>query len=99
VSASADKTINLWAWSKVAVDGEAPRLSVTHQKAINTGQDVLCVRVSPNGNLIAASLISNVIKARASRACRRPIQHCLRSWILLQECMRVRAGSCMWWRS
>ena len=63
VSASADKYIRLWRWTKVAgADGAAARLSIEQDKAINTGQDVLCVRVSPDGNLIAASLISNVIK-------------------------------------
>jgi U3 small nucleolar RNA-associated protein 12 len=62
VSASADKYIKLWKWTRVEDSGAAARLSAEQDKVINTGQDVLCVKVSPDGNLMAASLISNVIK-------------------------------------
>jgi U3 small nucleolar RNA-associated protein 12 len=62
VSASADKYVKVWEWTRVDAEGEAPRIGVELQKSINTGQVVLCARVSPDGNLVAVSLISNVIK-------------------------------------
>lgn len=62
VSASADKFVKLWKWSRVETEGAAARLSAEEDKAINTEQDVLCAKVSPDGNLLAVSLISNVIK-------------------------------------
>lgn len=65
ISASADHYLKFWEWGAEATgDAGATRITVTQTKAINTGQDVLCVRVSPDGKLVAASLISNVIKVR-----------------------------------
>ena len=73
VSASADKTLKMWAWGKVANGEECvPRLTITADKSVSTGQDVLAVRVSPDGHLIAASLISNVIKVQYSLRGARP---------------------------
>jgi WD40 repeat protein len=62
VSASADKYVKVWQWARVDAEGAVPRIGVELQKSVNTGQVVLCVRVSPDGNLVAVSLISNVIK-------------------------------------
>lgn len=62
ISGSADQSLKIWHWESAAGEGPAQRLGITEAAAINTGQDVLCVRVSPDGKLVAASLISNVIK-------------------------------------
>jgi U3 small nucleolar RNA-associated protein 12 len=66
ISASADHYLKFWEWGATQGDDGtgATRVTVSQTKAINTGQDVLCVRVSPDGKLVAASLISNVIKVR-----------------------------------
>jgi U3 small nucleolar RNA-associated protein 12 len=60
VSCSADKHIKVWKWD-ASKDGGV-HVSLTEAVSINAGQDVLCVKVSPDSKLIAASLVSNVIK-------------------------------------
>ena len=72
ISGSADKYIRVWSWARVDTEDDndadggqgaaGRRLTISQDTAISTGQDVLCVRVSPDGNLVAASLVSNVIK-------------------------------------
>lgn len=62
VSCSADGYVKLWKWA--AGEKGSVKLTVTEALSINTGQDVLCVRLSPDSKLLAASLLSNVIKAR-----------------------------------
>lgn len=54
--------MKLWKWA--AGEEGSVKLTATEELSINTGQDVLCVRLSPDSKLLAASLISNVIKAR-----------------------------------
>lgn len=61
VSCSADGHVKVWKWA--AGDQGNVKLTATEALSINTGQDVLCVRLSPDSKLLAASLISNVIKA------------------------------------
>eukprot|EP00892_Ulva_mutabilis_P003716 jgi/Ulvmu1/1716/UM116_0030.1 len=60
VSCSADGYIKIWKWA--VGEQSSAMLTVTEALSINTGQDVLCVRISPDSKLLAASLISNVIK-------------------------------------
>lgn len=64
VSCSADGYVKVWKWA--AGEDHAARLTLEEALSINTGQDVLCVRLSPDSKLLAASLISNVIKVCAA---------------------------------
>lgn len=64
VSCSADKHVKVWKWD--TADESSSELSITEDVSINTGQDVLCVKISPDSKLIACSLVSNVIKVCGS---------------------------------
>lgn len=64
VSCSADKHVKVWKWG--TSEESSSQLSLTQDKSINTGQDVLCVKISPDSKLIACSLVSNVIKVLLS---------------------------------
>ena len=62
VSGSADKTLKFWHWTTTQAETGPAMLSIKLATSVNTGQDVVCVRVSPDGSLVAASLINMVIK-------------------------------------
>ena len=64
VSCSADKHVKVWKWS--TSEDSSSGLRLTEAVSINTGQDVLCVKISPDSKLIACSLVSNVIKVTSS---------------------------------
>lgn len=65
VSGSADKQVKFWQWD-VAAGGEggAKQLVVRHTRTLKMADDVLCVRISPDGKLIAVALLDSTIKVR-----------------------------------
>lgn len=73
VSASADKTVKFWEWRLVDVedeDDDAPEgeratrreLTVAHVKTLQMAEDVLSVRITPDGKLLSVSLLDNTLK-------------------------------------
>lgn len=72
VSGSADKDVKFWEWDLVAAgapaaDGAAPegagsRLGVAHARTLKMTDDVLCVRVSPDGRLLAVALLDSTVR-------------------------------------
>lgn len=65
VSGSADKTVKFWQWSVVVGRDGAQSLRIVHVRTLRMADDVLCVRVSPDGKLLAVSLLDSTIKVRA----------------------------------
>ncbi|RNA37212.1 WD repeat-containing 3, partial [Brachionus plicatilis] len=64
VSAGADKTVRFWNFELVD-DEESKtkkRLSFIHQKTLKLDDDVLCIKISPNGKLIAVALLDTTVK-------------------------------------
>ncbi|CAF0833995.1 unnamed protein product [Brachionus calyciflorus] len=64
VSGGADKTVRFWNFELVD-DEESKtkkRLSFIHQKSLKLDDDVLCVKISPNGRLIAVALLDTTVK-------------------------------------
>ncbi|KAG1662756.1 hypothetical protein FOA52_006781 [Chlamydomonas sp. UWO 241] len=62
VSGSADKTVKFWQWKVVVATDGAKTLKLQHTRTLKMADDVLCVRVSPDGKLLAASLLDATIK-------------------------------------
>ncbi|KAG2501235.1 hypothetical protein HYH03_001042 [Edaphochlamys debaryana] len=64
ISGAADKTIKLWQWSVVAAEGGsgARKLRLSHARTIAMADDVLCVRLSPDGKLLAVALLDSTVK-------------------------------------
>ncbi len=57
VSGSADKEVKFWEWAIVEQDGtQARQLTVNNTRTLNMTDEVLCVRISPNGMLRCAML-------------------------------------------
>ena len=71
VSCSADHSVKFWEWEILSAGpkesaGQAPasrRLSARHARTLKMSDDVLCVRISPDGRLIAAALLDSTIQA------------------------------------
>lgn len=71
VSCSADHSVKFWEWEilsagAVGSAGQAPasrRLSARHARTLKMADDVLCIRISPDGRLIAAALLDSTIQA------------------------------------
>ncbi|GIL45803.1 hypothetical protein Vafri_2953 [Volvox africanus] len=61
-SGAADKTVKLWHWSVVAEEGKAKSLRVRHVKTVSVADDVLSVRLSPDGKLLAVALLDATVK-------------------------------------
>ncbi|GLI64000.1 hypothetical protein VaNZ11_007154, partial [Volvox africanus] len=61
-SGAADKTVKLWHWSVVAGEGGAKSLRVSHVKTVSVADDVLSVRLSPDGKLLAVALLDATVK-------------------------------------
>ena len=56
VSGSADKEVKFWEWSIVEQDGtQARQLTVNNTRTLKMTDEVLCVRISPNGMLRCAA--------------------------------------------
>lgn len=52
ISGSADKEVKFWEWAVVELEGvQARQLTVSNTRTLKMTDDVLCVRVSPNGVL------------------------------------------------
>ncbi|WFD35664.1 beta transducin [Malassezia cuniculi] len=68
VTCSADKDVKFWDFEMVDGEqdgGEAPsaqRLSLVHVRTLKLTDDVLCARFSPDGRLLAVSLLDNTVK-------------------------------------
>eukprot|EP00798_Chlamydomonas_sp_ICE-L_P003607 gene3607-13691_t len=62
VSGSADKSVKFWQWSVVVTAEGAKELRLTNTRTLKMADDVLCVKVSPDGKLIAVSLLDATIK-------------------------------------
>ncbi|KAL4429403.1 hypothetical protein ABPG77_005177 [Micractinium sp. CCAP 211/92] len=63
VSGSADHNIKFWEWGVAAdPDTGAKQLAINHTRTLKMTDDVLCVRVSPNGKLLATSLLDSTVR-------------------------------------
>ncbi|GIL71861.1 hypothetical protein Vretimale_671 [Volvox reticuliferus] len=61
-SGAADKAVKLWHWSVVAEPGGAKSLRVSHVRTVSMADDVLSVRLSPDGKLLAVALLDATVK-------------------------------------
>ncbi|TKY84971.1 hypothetical protein EX895_006051 [Sporisorium graminicola] len=77
VSASADKEVKFWEFEMQVPEDESegekddaeegkaqgpPQLALVHVRTLKMTDDVLCARFSPNGKLLALSLLDNTVK-------------------------------------
>ncbi|RUP50042.1 WD40-repeat-containing domain protein [Jimgerdemannia flammicorona] len=63
VTGSADKDIKFWDFDMVEEEANRPkRLTLVHMRTLKMSDDVLCVRYSPDQNLIAVSLLDATVK-------------------------------------
>ena len=67
VSGSADKTAKFWDFQVVQEEipgtkRTTPRLKLVHTRVLKVNDDVLSVRFSPNGKLLAVALLDNTVK-------------------------------------
>lgn len=61
--------VKVWQWAVVsAPDGGARQLRLAHSRSVAMADDVLAVRVSPDGKLIAVALLDSTVKVRGARA-------------------------------
>eukprot|EP00891_Asterochloris_glomerata_P007696 jgi/Astpho2/7696/e_gw1.00115.7.1_t len=63
VSGSADHSVKFWEWA-IAVDEASSRrqLTISHTRTLEMTDDVLGIRVTPNGKLIAVALLDSTVK-------------------------------------
>lgn len=61
VSGSGDKTVKFWDLDLVERD-HAKVLTLVHTRTLEMSEDVLCVRLTPNGKLLAVSLLDSTVK-------------------------------------
>ncbi len=55
MSGSADKEVKFWEWAIVEQDGtQARQLTINNTRTLKMTDEVLCVRISPNGMLRCA---------------------------------------------
>lgn len=63
VTSSGDQTVKFWDYELLTAEGEtSKRLSIVHTRTLQLEEDALCVRVSPDGRLIAVSLLDSTVK-------------------------------------
>lgn len=70
VTCSADKEVRFWEFEMVQPEAQdegegapgAPHLALVHTRTLKVADDVLCARFSPNGKLLAISLLDNTVK-------------------------------------
>ncbi|KAI0832523.1 WD-repeat-containing protein [Trametes gibbosa] len=66
VSGSADRDVKFWEFEKKPANGDNPRsaslLTLVHIRTLKMTDDVLSVRYSPNGKLLAVALLDSTIK-------------------------------------
>lgn len=61
VSGSGDKTVKFWDFDLVDREG-TKNLVLVHTRTLEMAEDVLCVRITPNGKLLAVSLMDSTVK-------------------------------------
>lgn len=61
VSGSGDKTVKFWDLDLAEKEG-AKVLTLVHTRTLQMSEDVLCVRLTPNGKLLAVSLMDSTVK-------------------------------------
>ncbi|CAH1798543.1 unnamed protein product, partial [Owenia fusiformis] len=63
VSGGADKQLKFWNFELISdEDTTSKRLSLVHVRTLKMSDDVLCVKFSPDGRLVAAALLDNTVK-------------------------------------
>ncbi|KAI0375739.1 WD-repeat-containing protein [Pilatotrama ljubarskyi] len=66
VSGSADKDVKFWEFEKKPANSDNPRssslLTLVHVRTLKMTDDVLSVRYSPNGKLLAVALLDSTVK-------------------------------------
>ncbi|CAG5865329.1 unnamed protein product [Menidia menidia] len=63
VTGGADKTVKFWDFELVKdQDTSQKRLAVKHTRTLQLEEDVLCVKLSPDHRLLAASLLDSTVK-------------------------------------
>lgn len=63
VSGSADKDVKFWEWDLApGSNGATPQLDVAHTRTLTMTDDVLCVRVSPDGRRLAVALLDSTVR-------------------------------------
>ncbi|PKI83206.1 beta transducin [Malassezia vespertilionis] len=63
VTCSADKDVKFWEFEMAQPEeASAPQLSLVHVRTLKVADDVLCARFSPDGRLLAISLLDNTVK-------------------------------------
>ncbi|KAI0720213.1 WD40 repeat-like protein [Cerioporus squamosus] len=66
VSGSADKDVKFWDFERKPANSDNPRsvalLTLVHLRTLKMTDDVLCVRYSPNGKLLAVALLDSTVK-------------------------------------
>lgn len=63
VTGGADKTVRFWDFELVkGQETEQKRLTVKHTRTLQLGEDVLCVKISPNQRLLAVALLDSTVK-------------------------------------
>ncbi|KAG1137681.1 hypothetical protein G6F37_003581 [Rhizopus arrhizus] len=63
VTGSADKDVKFWDFDMIQDKNSAvKRLTFAHMRTLKMSDEVLCVRYSPNQNLIAVSLLDSTVK-------------------------------------
>ncbi|KAL1944244.1 hypothetical protein VTO73DRAFT_3429 [Trametes versicolor] len=66
VSGSADKDVKFWEFERKPANGDNPRsaslLTLVHIRTLKMTDDVLSVRYSPNGKLLAVALLDSTVK-------------------------------------
>lgn len=56
MSGSADHDIKFWEWQVMVEEGSGSRqLSLAHTRTLKMTDDVLCIRISPNGDPLNSS--------------------------------------------
>lgn len=61
VTGSADKEVKFWEF-EMAQTEQGSQLSMVHVRTLKLTDDVLCTRFSPDGKLLAVSLLDNTVK-------------------------------------
>lgn len=61
VTGSADKEVKFWDFEMVQSESES-QLSLVHVRTLKLTDDVLCTRFSPDGRMLAVSLLDNTVK-------------------------------------
>jgi hypothetical protein len=60
--------VKFWTWAVVVTPEGAKQLSIQHMRTLKMADDVLCVKVSPDGKMLAVALLDATIKVRAGLA-------------------------------